>query len=60
MIALGPRTVPPIEGIPVAALKSYRIGRLFTRKNGDFGAISAAERSCAALVSKAHTKSKPV
>jgi len=30
----------------------YRIGLLFTHKNGDFGAISAAERSCAAPISK--------
>ena len=40
MIALGPRAVSPIKGIPVAALKSYRIGHLLTRKNGDFGAVS--------------------
>ena len=29
--------------------KSYRVGLLFTHKNGDFGAISVTERSCAAL-----------
>ena len=30
---------------------SYRIGPLFTQKNGDFGAISVMERSCAAPTS---------
>ena len=30
------------------AWQPYRIGYLFTHKNGDFGAISVAERSCAA------------
>ena len=34
------------------AQKPYRIGILFTRKNGDFGAISVTERSCAALIPK--------
>ena len=34
------------------ARKLYRIGLLFTRKNGDFGAISVTERSCAAPISK--------
>ena len=34
------------------AQKSYRIGLLFTNKNGDFGAISGTERSCAAPISK--------
>ena len=34
------------------ARKSYRIGHLFTHENGDLGAISVTERSCAALVSK--------
>ena len=29
-------------------IKSYRIGLLWTHKNGDFGAISVTERSCAA------------
>ena len=33
------------------ALKPYAIGLLFTRKNGDFGAISVRKRSCDALVS---------
>ena len=32
--------------------KRYRIGLLFAHKNGDFGAISVTERSCAALISK--------
>ena len=32
--------------------KSYRIQLLFTHKNGDFGAISVTERSCAASISK--------
>ena len=32
--------------------KSYRLGLLFTHKNGDFGAISVTERSCAAPISK--------
>ena len=36
----------------VPAQKPYRIGILFTRKNGDFGAISVTERSCAAPISK--------
>ena len=35
--------------------KPYRIGILFTHKNGDFDAISATERSRAALFSKAET-----
>ena len=34
------------------AQKPYRIAILFTRKNGDFGAISVTERSCAAPISK--------
>ena len=34
------------------ARKPYRIGILFTHKNGDFGAISVKERSCAPLISK--------
>ena len=34
------------------ARKLYRIVLLFTRKNGDFGAISVTERSCAASISK--------
>ena len=34
------------------ARKSYRIGLLFTRKNGDFGAISVTERSCSVPISK--------
>ena len=34
------------------ARKSYWIGLLFTHKNGDFGAISATERSYAAPISK--------
>ena len=29
------------------ARKPYRIGGLFTHKNGDFGAISLTDRSCA-------------
>ena len=33
--------------------KPYRIGLVFTHKNGDFGAISVTERSCAAPISKA-------
>ena len=32
--------------------KSYRIGPLFTHNNGDFGAISVTERSCAAPIFK--------
>ena len=31
--------------------KSYPMGLLFTRKNGDFSAISETERSCAAPIS---------
>ena len=34
------------------AQKQYRIGLRFTNKNGDFGAISVTERSCAARISK--------
>ena len=34
------------------ARKLYRIGLLFTREDGDFGAISVTERSCAAPISK--------
>ena len=34
------------------ARKLYRIELLFTHKNGDFGAISVTERSCAAPISK--------
>ena len=34
------------------AQKPHRIGILFTRKNGDFGAISVTERSCAAPISQ--------
>ena len=34
------------------ARKLYRIGLLFKRKNGDFGAISVTERSYAAPISK--------
>ena len=34
------------------ARKSYRIGFLFTHKNGDFGAISETLQSCAAPISK--------
>ena len=30
--------------------KPYRIGPLFTHKNGDFGAISITERSCTATI----------
>ena len=33
------------------AKKQYRIGLLFSHKNGDFGVISVTERSCAALIS---------
>jgi len=32
--------------------KPYRIGHLFTQKNGGFDAISLTERSCAALILK--------
>ena len=32
--------------------KSYRIGLLFTHKNGDFGAISVTGRSCPVPISK--------
>ena len=35
-----------------AGAKPYRIGLLFKHKNGDFGAISVNERSCAAPISK--------
>ena len=35
-----------------SALKSYRIGFLFTHKHGDLGGISVTEQSCAALISK--------
>ena len=39
-----------LYGIAVApAQKPYRIGLLFTHKNGDFDAISVRERSCPAL-----------
>ena len=34
------------------ARKPFQIDLLFTHKNSDFGAISATERSCAALTSK--------
>ena len=34
------------------APKSYWIGLRFIHKNGDFGAISVTERSCAAPISK--------
>ena len=34
------------------ARKPYWIGLLFTQKNGDFGAISVAERNFAAPISK--------
>ena len=34
------------------ARKSYRMGHLFTNKNGCGGAISVTERSCAAPISK--------
>ena len=34
------------------APKRYRIGLLFRHNDGDFGGISATERSCAALISK--------
>ena len=37
------------------ALKPYRIGFLFTHRNGDFGAISVTERSCSATISKAES-----
>ena len=37
------------------ARKPYRLGLLFTHKNGDFGAISVTEQSCAALISKAES-----
>ena len=33
------------------AQKQYRRGLLFTHKNGDLGAISVKERSCAARIS---------
>ena len=36
----------------VKAMKSYRIGLLFTLKNGDFSAISGTKRSCAPPISK--------
>ena len=36
----------------VKAMRSYWIRLLFTLKNGDFGAISETERSCAAPISK--------
>ena len=32
--------------------KPHRIGLLFTHRNGDFRAISVAERSCVAPISK--------
>ena len=35
-----------------AGTEPYWIGLLFTRKNGDFGAISVAAPSCAAPISK--------
>ena len=35
-----------------SARKPYQIGLTFTRKNGDVGAISVTERSCAAPISK--------
>ena len=36
----------------VKAMRSYWIRLLFTLQNGDFGAISETERSCAAQISK--------
>ena len=39
-----------IAFVPVR--KPYRVGLSFTHNNGDFGAISARERSCAAPISK--------
>ena len=42
-----PSTPPPSPG-----RKPYRIGLLFTHKNGDLGALSVTERSCAAPISK--------
>ena len=36
------------------ALTRKRIGLLFTHKNGDFGAISVTERSCAARTGESH------
>ena len=38
----------------VPAQKQYRIELLFTHKNGDFGAISVTEGSCAAQISRVH------
>ena len=38
------------------AQKQYRRGILFTHKNGDLGAISVMERSCAAPISKVESQ----
>ena len=48
------RSSPSLEipSTPPSGRKPYRIGLLFTHKNGDFGALSVTERSCAALISK--------
>ena len=43
---------PAISDSFAPARKSYHMGLVFTHKNGDFGAISATERSCAAPISK--------
>ena len=40
----------------VKAMKSYWVGLLFTHKNGDFGAISVTERSCAPPISKVESR----
>ena len=44
----------PIDFVP--ARKQDRIGLLFTHKNGDIGAISVTERSCAAPISKVESQ----
>ena len=45
-------TTMPYWKVFAPARKPYQIGPLLTHKNGDFGAISVTERSCAALIFK--------
>jgi len=47
------KTMFTLYGVAFApARKLYQIGFLFPHKNGDFGAISVTERSCASPISK--------
>jgi len=41
---------------PPPARQLYRIGLLFTHKNGDFGANSVTERNCTAPISKLESR----